>query len=64
MFKWTVSHKTNKRFHCIFMAGAHSDDPLVTPEGIENIGETVAGVGAKLEYRSKGTVAVCWRELS
>lgn len=51
------------------MAGAHSVifipvDPLVTPEDVENTGKTIAGVGAKLEYHLKGTVAVCWRELS
>lgn len=50
------------------MAGAHSDifipvDPLVTPQSVENIGKTIAGIGAKLEYNLKGTVAVCWREL-
>jgi hypothetical protein len=36
------------------MAGAHSGvfipvDPLVTPEGVENISKTIAGVGAQLE---------------
>jgi hypothetical protein len=51
------------------MAGTHSGNfipvsPLVTPEGVEDIGTTTAGVGAKLGYHLKGTAAVCRRESS